>query len=1670
MTQHTQRIVNTGTVSYTSEDLFSGLSVTSGTDNGKGGALYNNGGDVTIDGSTFTLNTGALGGAVATVGGNLTIQGGALFAGNTADVHGGAIYLDGTASINGATFSGNISTETSNYGGAIYRGGGSPATIENSLFENNAGGLGGAVGAQDVVTITGSTFTGNTATSTVGGGALYQLKSGRFTVSDSTFTNNVCVNNSAGGAVYANQSDSSKTFSMDNCVIDGSTAKFGAAFRNNAFISISNTTITNGVGQYGGVVYTWSNSSATDRLTVFTNVTATGNSATDNGGVLYKQDYGVAKLIGGTYADNYTNKNGGVIYVEYGAATVTDGLYTGNRAKNHGGMAHTYRTGTLEINGATVTGNTSGSDGRGGAIYNNGFLTVSDTLFTLNNGLVAGGIYNNSNTTTISGSTFSHNISRDDGGAVYNAASATMLIDTSVFDSNTIGYAGGLTNYGTMSIDQSVISNHSSPKNAGGITLAGTGVLTLTDSTVSGNFAKQNGGGMFANGSDAAITNALFANNSASTHGAAIYVNKGTITVEGSTFTGNSASNSGGIYNNSNLIVEDSDFTGNYAMLAPGIYNQAGTATVSGSTFANNVSGDDASVLYNNSGAVVVLDAVVLDANTTGWGGAVQNKGQMTVENSIFRNNVAPRRSGGAFVNNASGTATVENSTFTNNSANYSEQSGGAMFNYGASNKITVIDSLFNGNSSKKGGAIAQTNGTLELTGSTLTGNSGQKGGALYVESGVTATITSTEFSENTGSDGGVIYNAGVIVAEDTLFTNNGGVVGSIYNTGTFTASDVTLTGNTTSDDGLIYNLGKVYLTDVVVENNRTGYNGVLHNGRGNSTGCIMTIDGSTISNNDAARNGGGVMNYAGNTVTISASTFTGNRTGDVAGIYSLQPVHGGAINNRGDATVTDTVFSANSAGWGGAIRNEGTITVENALFQGNYAKNCAGAFSNLGGTATLISCTFDGNSALENGGAIRSEDDDYGNSGNLTLRDCSFLTDSDGVRVRCGTLTLEGDITMYGYLWSDTAIVATNLDNFNFGYTTLNAFTAGGAASLNFVNDDALTVNGQMQGFATYSFQGADVVNFAKKEYDFTSAIVSIDNVNELTAEADGALVVAEGNLLVDSAAEYQVAGQTATICGVVGNYTLEYDDRDADGVLELYLDSLTGRTTAVVDKVAPTAPAGTVCLDDALSAGNDKIFVDDSLAGQTLTLETTYLFHEAQIYGATNTTVNAAQLDAGANALTIRNAAWNGKLLGQSVALSNVTLSGNLAAAESRCDIVESIGDVNLTLTRTSVGSSIYGSGIVADDAFLTTGAVTVTLTESTGPATRVYAGGQLDGNGTIWNDEKVTLNIHGGTWGQVFAGARVENNTEASYTGGSAGVEINITDGKFSNWVTTGSQLRSGNAEQFNSTINITGGTFNNVCTGAYSMGGDAIVRGDTTLNISGGTFNGYIFGGSGANSNVNSTKTRILGGAFISIDATSNAISFAKNIYLGSYGMGTVESNSTVTIKGYGENLTFSEGVMLSAASQMATRSNKYVGSVRTLAFQQFSGELNCTVSDNFTAVTVESSAVAFTKGSLSNVSSWAVEVGSENAEVSFGAEMGNNFANDSLVLTYQDNVEMSSGDTWAVFSAADANALAGWESFASVSLFTEAAAYSDGVWTSDNYRLALNGTALAVTRV
>lgn len=310
----------------------------------------------------FEKNTaGDKGGAVFSENNNLTVSQ-SKFTGNSAVNYGGALYLtDTSAVIENSEFTTNVVTADASMGGAIYTDG--KLEISNTNFTENSakkygGAIAGTVDGKGDVTITGGTFSKNTAGA---GGAIALWSDGSsnnaasLTINGTKFEGNSA--DRKGGAIVFLQNHT------------GNEKKAEATIESASFTG-------NEAGESGGALHleyvgaTISNSSFT------------GNSAGSNGGAIYVAANASLTLKGdNTFSGNTANEVGNDIY-NAGSLVIADGVTSAQSGIELGanGSLTISAAGTLVIDG-TLTAN------EGATLTNNGTLKTSyKNFFTAKEG------------------------------------------------------------------------------------------------------------------------------------------------------------------------------------------------------------------------------------------------------------------------------------------------------------------------------------------------------------------------------------------------------------------------------------------------------------------------------------------------------------------------------------------------------------------------------------------------------------------------------------------------------------------------------------------------------------------------------------------------------------------------------------------------------------------------------------------------------------------------------------------------------------------------------------------------------------------------------------------------------------------------------------------------------------------------------------------------------------------------------------------------------------------------------------------------------------------------------------------------------------------------------------------------------------------------------------
>ena len=949
-----------------------------------GGAIYNTG-SVYAYNTNFINNTAATMGGAVFNNGTLTIQKCIVdnnditkrTSSDSEDYGGAAIYnwYDSTLFIKNSTISNNLK----NYKNGDYVVGavtslGKTIISQNSYFVNNSGRWGGAITTSgsslpgkkvNELSISDSTFSKN------GGlyGAGIFIQGSKFSITSCVFDSNTASgkgnmtpNDNNGAAIEVTNTDKSITGTISKSTFTNNKAQYGGAIDICAgTIKITNSKFINNSADVEGGAIDINTLNGNPKVTI-SGSKFINNSAPLGGAILNIKDLTVK---GSTFINNTPN----TIFNWVGAGgnlnlnirTFTDlqnaiGLVTGTITLNQN-VAMTAKEAADFTNGITINKDIT-IDGKGhtidaktlGRIFNIGEgFTVTLTNATLINGKATeGGAIYNDGSLTLSDVKLSDNAADSYGGAVFN--NGNLVVSDSVFDSNDI------VNRGSASVDY------------GGAAIYNwyDGVLTVSGSNFTNNIKNYKNGdrlvGAIATIGDATISDSYFVNNTGRWGGAistAGYLLAGddvnTLTVSGSTFKEN-----GGLYG-AGIFVAGSDFT-----VSDCVFDK-NSAFGKGDMTPNN----------NNGAAIVVTDTgkditgAITGSNFTNnkahFSGAVDIcEGKITIKNSIFVNNSAEYCAGAIAVDSQINKPAVEiiNSKFDSNSAEY----GGAIYNY---YNLTVVDSTFTNNSKDTIYNFRVANLDLGIkTFADLQNAIGLVRGTLTLNQNIAMTDDEAANFVN-----GVVINKNIRIdgKGHTIDARDLGRIFSIGEGFTVTLTNATLINGKADNGGAIYNDGSLTLSDVKLSDNAAdSYGGAVFN-----NGHLVVSD-SVFDSNDIVNRGSASVDYGGaaiynwkeGTLKVTNSNFTNNIKNYKNGDNLV-----GAITTIGNATVSGSNFVNNSGRWGGAIsatgaelrKNSSTLTVSNTIFRDNAALY-AGAVYIWGSNYNIADCVFDNNTAFGKG------------------------------------------------------------------------------------------------------------------------------------------------------------------------------------------------------------------------------------------------------------------------------------------------------------------------------------------------------------------------------------------------------------------------------------------------------------------------------------------------------------------------------------------------------------------------------------------------------------------------------------------------------------------------------------------------------------------------------
>ncbi|MBR1715156.1 MAG: leucine-rich repeat protein [Treponema sp.] len=332
---------------------------------------------------------------------------------------------------------------------------------------------------------------------------------------------------------------------------------------------------------------------------------------------------------------------------------------------------------------------------------------------------------------TIGGSSANSNTS-ENGGGITKSGNGTLTIENSTISNNTAtSYGGGIYIDG----GKVIFSSGSISNNTGSGIYIKSGNATISGGSISNNtYAKGAGIYLSSTTSSLTLTGGSITENSATNNGGGIFMNNGSATISGGSIESNSATyNGGGIY----MVNGDFDFTGgnaksNTANCGNGLYIEGGTFTMSGSAVVD--SSNDA---YLSSGTYITIGgtlsattAATITPGNYSTGTQVLKDGDGTVADNYAKFSVTTDPSGQAWTVNSSGylsensSTTSYSATFDTSSYSSADELATAIGNSSGDIKISISTSVsddYLGKIANKLQSSSTVNCTLDLSESGIT-------------------------------------------------------------------------------------------------------------------------------------------------------------------------------------------------------------------------------------------------------------------------------------------------------------------------------------------------------------------------------------------------------------------------------------------------------------------------------------------------------------------------------------------------------------------------------------------------------------------------------------------------------------------------------------------------------------------------------------------------------------------------------------------------------------------------------------------------------------------------------------------------------------------------------------------------------------------------------------
>ena len=856
--------------------------------------------DLSLSNTTIVTNNADFGAGVFNDGGTVTVTGSSI-ENNVAATDGGGVYNDRTATLNvvGSTL---VLNSSGRDGGGVYNNDSattsiSDSTLNGNIAVRNGGGLFNEIVA--VANLNNTRFSANTAGD---GGGVYN-EDGQVVISGGSLIANV--SSGDGGGLLAT---SSAVTTVDGTSISGNrSAGDGGAFANDGSLNISNSTVASNTADGDGAAI------ANSSVVSIDTVTFSANAAVGSGGAIYNQSVGNVNLAASTISNNTAGADGGGI-ANVGSARLTFGTSTldGNTAGNRGGGLFHSSAVTATVTEGTISNNSAANGGGIGAL---GAIQATNSTVSGNQASANGGGINNGADSTYLNVTIVNNSADANGGGVFNSSLfGPARLKNTIVARNTAATGADVNGDGFVSQGNNLIGDGSTVtvfvNGIGGNLVGATGTeidplisplqdnggATVTHALLFGSPARDAGNNVGVTANDQRGFDRRFDGDGDGTttvdigaFESGLTVNSFLDTVDVNPGDRSSADLAGNSTLRAAIMEANAQPGADSIVLLPGTYR----LTLAGRDENNALAGDldvtETLTIIGAGDGSTIIDAAGLDRafhviagaslNLMGvtvingdadLGGAILNQGELNLQNVSVSDSSA--RLGGGIYNDITqgeldGSILAGDTTITvSDVTDFPRQAG---FTITIDSEELRVDSISGSTFTVTRGV----NGTVA--------NAHVDGATVTFSGTATVSLNDANVINNEAllNGGGIYNNDQLVISTSTVSSNVAGVRGGgIYNTETVTIDESTLDGNLAEvNGGAIYNEGTV-----------------------NGAFSSVTITGSTLSNNEAGVQGGAIFNS--DRLTLNNSTISGNSTGS----------EGGAIYNTGvSQQVTSTVAQA---------------------------------------------------------------------------------------------------------------------------------------------------------------------------------------------------------------------------------------------------------------------------------------------------------------------------------------------------------------------------------------------------------------------------------------------------------------------------------------------------------------------------------------------------------------------------------------------------------------------------------------------------------------------------------------------------------------------------------------------------------------------------------------